>query len=147
MDPELDLVVKTKSRGALFRVDPVTGAREILSAFGDGADPEFEPLDPAVEADGRVLVRTRHLLPGRPGEWCPYLALRLRERCESAGYPAPPFPAPMIPIRDCQPRAAQIAGLVNGYRRVGVALGTFANVNDCERRDDVADRISSSDIN
>ena len=56
VDPALDRVPETEGRGALFRVDPVTGAREILSDFGDGANPGFVPLDPAVEADGRVLV-------------------------------------------------------------------------------------------
>lgn len=48
----------TSSRGVLVRVDPVTGARAIVSDFGDSGQGELgvEPRGVAVEAGGQILV-------------------------------------------------------------------------------------------
>ena len=46
----------TGGRGSLIRVDPVTGARTVLSDFGVGADQGVNPLRVAVEASGNLLV-------------------------------------------------------------------------------------------
>jgi hypothetical protein len=43
-------------RGALFRINPVTGARVILSDFGSGENMGKEPYGVAVEASGQILV-------------------------------------------------------------------------------------------
>ncbi|MGH2670303.1 MAG: hypothetical protein ACRDH5_14500, partial [bacterium] len=46
----------TGSRGALFRVDPLSGARTLVSDFGSGANPGAEPVGVAVESNGTLLV-------------------------------------------------------------------------------------------
>ncbi|MGH8588175.1 MAG: calcium-binding protein [Gammaproteobacteria bacterium] len=40
----------------LFRVDPLTGARTLLSDFGSGANPGRDPFGVAVESNGTLLV-------------------------------------------------------------------------------------------
>jgi sugar lactone lactonase YvrE len=52
----IDRDAGTNSQGALFRVDPVTGARTLVSDFGIGDNPGREPLGVAVEASGQILV-------------------------------------------------------------------------------------------
>ena len=42
--------------GQLFRVDPQTGDRALLSDFGQGANPGISPTSVAVEASGQILV-------------------------------------------------------------------------------------------
>jgi hypothetical protein len=44
------------SHGALFRVNPATGARKLLSDFGQDTLPDTELRDVAVEASGNILV-------------------------------------------------------------------------------------------
>ena len=46
----------TGSLGALFRVDPVTGERTLLSDFGVGSNQGFDPRDVAVEPSGNIIV-------------------------------------------------------------------------------------------
>jgi hypothetical protein len=47
----------TNSRGALFRIDPQTGTRTVLSDFGDSAQgPLGDPVGVAVETSGTILV-------------------------------------------------------------------------------------------
>src|SRR5262249_6628513 len=46
----------TLNGGALFRVNPSTGARTILSDFGSGANRGISPKDVAIEATGEILV-------------------------------------------------------------------------------------------
>ncbi|MGQ0444594.1 MAG: hypothetical protein ACT4O2_05570, partial [Beijerinckiaceae bacterium] len=55
------------TRGALFRVDPKTGRRVVLSAFGDPQQGELgnDPRGVAVERDGGILVTDSS---GRAGE-------------------------------------------------------------------------------
>jgi hypothetical protein len=43
-------------KGALFRVNPVTGNRTMLSDFGQGQRPGSQPNEVAVEASGQILV-------------------------------------------------------------------------------------------
>ena len=52
----IDVNAGTSARGALFRVDPVSGARTLVSDFGAGANQGFDPFDVAVEANGTLLV-------------------------------------------------------------------------------------------
>ncbi len=52
----LDPTAGTGGKGALFRVDPTTGDRTILSNFGVGANQGISPLGVAVEASGTILV-------------------------------------------------------------------------------------------
>jgi hypothetical protein len=51
----------TNDRGVLFHVDPVSGARTLLSDFGDPAQGPLgsDPMDVAVEAAGTILVIDR----------------------------------------------------------------------------------------
>ena len=51
-----DFNAGTGGRGALFRVDPVTGARTLLSDFGVGANQGVDPVGVAVEASGTLVV-------------------------------------------------------------------------------------------
>lgn len=44
----IDLDAGTGSQGALFRVDPVTGDRTLVSDFGSGANPGIDPIGLAV---------------------------------------------------------------------------------------------------
>ena len=46
----------TGGRGALFRVDPVSGVRTMLSDFGAGANQGVDPYGVAVETNGQILV-------------------------------------------------------------------------------------------
>ncbi len=46
----------TNNKGDLFRVDPFTGARTLLSNFGDGDPKGEDPRGVAVEASGTILV-------------------------------------------------------------------------------------------
>jgi hypothetical protein len=48
--------------GALFRVDPATGARTLVSNFGDVTQGPlgFDPLSVGVDASGRILVADQH---------------------------------------------------------------------------------------
>jgi MinD-like ATPase involved in chromosome partitioning or flagellar assembly len=46
----------TGSLGALFRVNPATGVRTLLSDFGAGANQGHEPSGIAVESSGNILV-------------------------------------------------------------------------------------------
>jgi sugar lactone lactonase YvrE len=50
----------TTPRGLLFRVDPQTGTRTVLSDLNTGANTGQEPAGIAVEADGRILVVDKH---------------------------------------------------------------------------------------
>ncbi|MGH8576622.1 MAG: hypothetical protein ACREXJ_06850 [Gammaproteobacteria bacterium] len=52
----IDATAGTNSQGALFVVDPATGARTLLSDFGSGANPGAEPVGVAVESNGTLLV-------------------------------------------------------------------------------------------
>ena len=52
----IDSGAGTGFQGALFVVDPATGARTVLSDFGSGANPGFNPVGVAVEPDGTILV-------------------------------------------------------------------------------------------
>ncbi len=52
----IDYVVGTGGQGALFRVDPVSGARTLLSDFGVGANQGSDPVSVAVESNGQILV-------------------------------------------------------------------------------------------
>jgi len=52
----IDPIAGTGNRGALFRVDPVTGARTVLSDFGAGPNQGVTPFGVAVEASGQILV-------------------------------------------------------------------------------------------
>jgi streptogramin lyase len=51
-----DRAAGTGGNGALFRVDPITGARIVLSDFGEGDNQGQNPFDVAVEASGNILV-------------------------------------------------------------------------------------------
>jgi uncharacterized repeat protein (TIGR03803 family) len=46
----------TNARGALFRVNPTTGTRTLLSDFGQGQNQGDAPFGVAVEANGNILV-------------------------------------------------------------------------------------------
>ena len=52
----IDFSTGTGFQGALFVVDPATGARTVLSDFGSGANPGFNPSGVAVEPNGTILV-------------------------------------------------------------------------------------------
>jgi sugar lactone lactonase YvrE len=52
----IDYDAGTAGRGALFRVDPTTGVRTLLSDFGSGVNQGVDPCDVAVEASGQILV-------------------------------------------------------------------------------------------
>ncbi len=52
----IDYSAGTGGNGALFRIDPTTGARTLLSDFGMGANPGVDPYGVAVEAWGSLLV-------------------------------------------------------------------------------------------
>jgi len=52
----VDVSAGTGNLGALFRVDPLSGARTLVSDFGSGANPGFNPVGVAVEPDGTILV-------------------------------------------------------------------------------------------
>ncbi len=52
----IDFSAGTGGQGALFRVDPTTGARTLLSDFGVGANPGQTPFGVAVEPGGSILV-------------------------------------------------------------------------------------------
>ena len=52
----VDTRAGTQPKGALFRVDPLSGARTVLSDFGSGANPGQSPVGVAVEANGTILV-------------------------------------------------------------------------------------------
>jgi hypothetical protein len=52
----VDRSAGTNGQGGLFRVDPTTGARTVLSDFGSGANQGVDPLGVAVEAGGTILV-------------------------------------------------------------------------------------------
>ena len=52
----IDWLAGTDYKGALFRVDPTTGARTVLSDFGSGANQGVEPVGVAVESSGNILV-------------------------------------------------------------------------------------------
>src|SRR2546428_4691488 len=52
----IDLTGGTDAKGALFSVDPTTGARTIISDFGVGANQGHHPEDLAVDASGQILV-------------------------------------------------------------------------------------------
>ena len=67
----------TSPLGLLFRIDPQTGVRTILSDFNTGANTGREPEGVAIEANGQILVvdkhagapaRQRDALPGRPAD-------------------------------------------------------------------------------
>ncbi len=49
----------SSGQGILFKVDPITGARTVLSDFSVGDNQGFEPLGVAVEASGNILVIDR----------------------------------------------------------------------------------------
>ena len=49
--------------GLLFRVDPQSGSRSILSDFNTGANTGREPEGVALEEDGRILVVDKHAGP------------------------------------------------------------------------------------
>ena len=55
----------TSPLGLLFRIDPQTGARTILSDFNTGANTGREPQGVAIEANGQILVVDKHA--GTPG--------------------------------------------------------------------------------
>ncbi len=53
--------------GLLFRIDPQSGLRTVLSDFNTGANTGREPAGVAIEADGQILVVDRHAgIPGAP---------------------------------------------------------------------------------
>ncbi len=52
----IDASAGTGGNGALFRVDPTSGARTLLSNFGDGANQGILPMGVAVEASGNIIV-------------------------------------------------------------------------------------------
>jgi hypothetical protein len=52
----IDLSAGTGGKGALFRVDPVSGARTVLSDFGSGPNQGHTPFDIAVESNSQILV-------------------------------------------------------------------------------------------
>ncbi len=52
----VDSTAGTGGRGALFRIDPLSGARTLLSDFGSGANPGRDPVGVAVEPNGTILV-------------------------------------------------------------------------------------------
>jgi len=52
----IDADAGTGGLGALFRVDPTTGARTVLSDFGSGANQGADPVGVAVESSGNILV-------------------------------------------------------------------------------------------
>jgi hypothetical protein len=58
----IDLTAGTNSRGALFRVNPATGSRTLLSDFGNAAQGPLgtAPTGVAVEAAGTILVIDQH---------------------------------------------------------------------------------------
>jgi sugar lactone lactonase YvrE len=53
----------TTPLGLLFRVDPQTGDRTLLSDFNQGGNTGREPAGVALEADGRILVADKHAGP------------------------------------------------------------------------------------
>ncbi|HET8952900.1 MAG TPA: hypothetical protein VFN44_20420 [Solirubrobacteraceae bacterium] len=53
----------TTPLGLLFRVDPLSGGRAILSDFNTGADTGREPEGVALESDGQILVVDKHAGP------------------------------------------------------------------------------------
>jgi streptogramin lyase len=57
----------SSGQGILFKVDPITGARTVLSDFGVGSNQGFEPLGVAVEASGSILVIDRSAGTGSQG--------------------------------------------------------------------------------
>ena len=52
----IDQAFGTNEQGALFRVDPVSGLRTLVSDFGDATQGPTGPIGLALEADGTVLV-------------------------------------------------------------------------------------------
>jgi hypothetical protein len=52
----VDSEVGTDGRGTLFRVDPSTGERKLLSDFGVGEPRGFGPVDLAIDPSGNILV-------------------------------------------------------------------------------------------
>ena len=58
----------TTPLGLLYRIDPLTGARTILSDFNTGANTGREPEGVAVEADGQILVIDKHAGPLTRGQ-------------------------------------------------------------------------------
>jgi len=63
----LDTWGGTGSRGAIFRVDPSTGARVLLSDFGVSVNQYLQSTGFAVEASGQILVIAPHAGTGRNG--------------------------------------------------------------------------------
>jgi sugar lactone lactonase YvrE len=53
----------TTPLGLLFRVDPQTGARTVVSDFNTGANTGREPEGVALEGDGQILVVDKHAGP------------------------------------------------------------------------------------
>ena len=52
----MDRDAGTGFKGGLFRVDPTTGARTLLSDFGVGTPAGVDPFGVAVESSGNILV-------------------------------------------------------------------------------------------
>ena len=52
----VDAEAGTNRKGMLFRVNPVTGQRSVVSDFGAGANQGVDPAGVAVEANGNILV-------------------------------------------------------------------------------------------
>ena len=52
----IDLNAGTGGKGAVFRVDPSTGARTVLSDFGVGANQGVHPFGVAVKVSAQILV-------------------------------------------------------------------------------------------
>jgi streptogramin lyase len=63
----IDQNAGTSSLGALFRVDPISGERTLLSDFGVGPNQGFNPVGVAVEASGNILVIDRDAGTGFQG--------------------------------------------------------------------------------
>jgi streptogramin lyase len=63
----IDQNAGTGSLGALFRVNPISGERTLLSDFGVGPNQGFNPVGVAVEASGNILVIDRDAGTGFQG--------------------------------------------------------------------------------
>ena len=106
----------TTPLGLLFRIDPLTGARTILSDFNTGPNTGREPEGVALEAQradpGRRQARRpahqRAALPGRPADRCPPDRQRLRRRHQPGRRPARAL-AVVPPLRgtSCRQRGRQ----------------------------------------
>jgi len=63
----IDINAGTGGQGTLFRINPITGKRTVLSDFGFGDNQGVTPVNVAVEASGNILVTDKNTGAGGQG--------------------------------------------------------------------------------